>query len=120
MLAPGEEEAVLKDLRAALFQTDARLFREAARHPEWRGMATTLTMALVLNRQLLVAHAGDSRCYLFSHGRLQQITKDHTVSAEMTRQGLIRLATRTAIHPLATRRQQPAGRQRSRRSDRTA
>lgn len=89
MLQPGEEQAVFNDLQAALLQTDARLFREAASHPEWRGMGTTLTLALVVNRNLLVAHAGDSRCYLFSGGRLQQITQDHTIGAEMQRRGLI-------------------------------
>ena len=89
MLKPGEEQSVLNDLHTALFQADARLFREAARHPEWRGMGTTLTMALAVNRQLLVAHAGDSRCYLFSQGGLRQITQDHTLTAEMERTGLI-------------------------------
>jgi serine/threonine protein phosphatase PrpC len=89
MLQPGEERAVLDDLHAAIFQADARLFREAARHPEWRGMGTTLTMALAVNRQLLVAHAGDSRCYLFSHDRLQQLTQDHTLVAELERTGVL-------------------------------
>lgn len=98
MLQPGEEPSVLEDLHAALFQANARIFREAARHPEWRGMGTTLTMALAVNRQLLVAHAGDSRCYLFSHGTLQQITQDHTMSAEMARRGLI-TPQETANHP---------------------
>jgi len=87
MLRPGEEQLALDDLHAALFQADARIFREATRHPEWRGMGTTLTMALAVNRQLLVAHAGDSRCYLFTHGTLQQITTDHTLTAEMERTG---------------------------------
>lgn len=89
MLRPGEEQSVFEGLHAALFQADTRLFSEAARHPEWRGMGTTLTMALVVNQQLLVAHAGDSRCYLLTQGRLQQITQDHTLTAEMERSGLL-------------------------------
>lgn len=89
MLRPGEEQSVLGDLQAALSQADARITREAKHHPEWRGMGTTLTMALAVNRRLLVAHAGDSRCYLFSHGSLQQVTQDHTLTAEMERSGLL-------------------------------
>ena len=89
MLQPGEEQSLLGDLQAALFQTDARIIRETARHPGWRGMGTTLTMALAVNERLLVAHAGDCRCYLFSRGTLQQITQDHTMAAEMERSGLI-------------------------------
>lgn len=98
MLKPGEEQSVLNDLHAALFQADARIFHESTRHPEWRGMGTTLTMALAVNRQLLVAHAGDSRCYLFSHGTLQRVTLDHTVTAEMERAGLL-TPQNAANHP---------------------
>jgi serine/threonine protein phosphatase PrpC len=89
MLRPGEEQTVLAELQGALEQADAGLFRAAAGHQEWRGMGTTLTMAVAVNRQLLVAHAGDSRCYLFSGGKLEQITRDHTLPAELERAGLI-------------------------------
>lgn len=98
IVPPGEEQSVLLDLHAALFQADARLFDAAALHPEWRGMGTTLTMAFAVNRQLLVAHAGDSRCYLLSEGRLQQITQDHTLPAEMARRGLLTQQELT-VHP---------------------
>lgn len=89
MLQPGEELSVLGDLHAALFQADARIVREGQCHSEWQGMGTTLTLALAVNRRLLVAHAGDSRCYLFSHGRLKQVTQDHTLAVEMERSGLL-------------------------------
>lgn len=98
MLQPGEEQTVLSDLSAALYQVDSRLFYESIHRPEWHGMATTLTMALVVNRQLLVAHAGDCRCYLFSNGQLQQITRDHTVCAEMQRRGFMS-AREVSQHP---------------------
>ena len=88
-LQAGEEQAALLDLQTALFQADSRIFEEAARHPEWCGMGTTLTLAFAVNRRLFVAHAGDSRCYLHSAGRLQQLTQDHTVTAEMVRCGLL-------------------------------
>jgi len=84
-----EELGVLRDLQSALFQADARIFEEALAHPEWRGMATTLTMAIAVNWRLFVAHAGDSRCYLYSGKKLQQLTHDHTLTAEMVRRGII-------------------------------
>lgn len=82
-------QAALRELQAALRQADARLFDEAVRHPEWRGMGTTLTLAIASGRRLFVAHAGDTRSYLFSGGILRQLTTDHTVAAEMARSGLI-------------------------------
>jgi protein phosphatase len=89
MLRLGEEQTVLDDLKAALDEADAGLFRAAARRHEWWGMATTLTAAVAVNRRLLVAHAGDSRCYLFSNGTLEQITRDHTLTADLARSGVI-------------------------------
>jgi len=88
-LQASEEQAALRELQNALFQADSRIFEETAKHPEWRGMGTTLTLAFAVNWRLFVAHAGDSRCYLYSGGQLQQLTQDHTITAEMVRQGLL-------------------------------
>jgi protein phosphatase len=86
-LKASEEQNVMKEFQAALVQADARIFEEAAQHPELIGMGTTLTMALAVDWSLFVAHAGDSRCYLFSGGELQQLTQDHTMVAELVRRG---------------------------------
>lgn len=88
-LEASDEQAVLKDFQAALRQADARLFEEAAHHPEFTGMGTTLTMAFVSGWVLYVLHAGDSRCYLLHNGKLEQLTSDHTLAAEMARGGII-------------------------------
>src|SRR4051812_7295314 len=77
-----EEQHVLKEFQSALLQADARIFEEASRHPEMIGMGTTLTLAFAVDWRLLIAHAGDSRCYLQSGGELNQLTQDHTVVAE--------------------------------------
>jgi serine/threonine protein phosphatase PrpC len=86
-LRVSEEQNVMKEFQDALRQADARIFEEAAQHPELIGMGTTLTMAFVVNWRLFVAHAGDSRCYLSSKGELHQLTQDHTVVAELVRRG---------------------------------
>jgi serine/threonine protein phosphatase PrpC len=84
-----EEQNVMKEFQSALLQADARIFEEASRHPEMIGMGTTLTMAFAVNWRLLIAHAGDSRCYLLSKGELHQLTHDHTKVAEMVRHGIL-------------------------------
>jgi protein phosphatase len=89
-LQTTDEQTVLKDLQAAIMQADARIFEETSHHPEFTGMGTTLTMALVSGWNLFVIHAGDSRCYLFHSGQLRQLTADHTVAAEMARRGWIK------------------------------
>jgi protein phosphatase len=40
---------------------------------------TTLSIALVLGRRLYVAHVGDSRVYLLTDGKLEAVTKDHSL-----------------------------------------
>jgi protein phosphatase len=88
-LQTNEEQAALQEFQLALLDADARLFAETARHPEWKGMGTTLTLAFAVNWRLFVAHAGDSRCYLFSQGALHQLTQDHTFVAELIRRGVL-------------------------------
>ena len=53
------------------------------------GMGTTLTMAVVLNDTLHMAHVGDSRLYLLRDGRLEQLTQDHTMAAALAEAGQI-------------------------------
>ncbi len=85
-----EEDEVLAEFRSALGQANARVLAEAVEHPELTGMGTTLTLAYSLNGVLFVAHVGDSRCYLCRAGALHRLTRDHTLVAEMVRNGAIR------------------------------
>lgn len=48
---------------------------------------TTLTAALILGPQLFVAHVGDSRAYLLREGRLEPITRDHSLVQRMIDNG---------------------------------
>ncbi len=89
-LQADDEQTVLRDLRAALRQADARILVESAHHPEFAGMATTLTMAFVSGWRLFVIHAGASRCYLYRGGRLRQLTTDQTLAGELARRGVIK------------------------------
>ena len=75
-----EEDKVLAEFQEALRKADDRLFDESAEHPEIDGMGTTLTLAYSLGNILFIAHAGDSRCYLFHDGKLSRMTKDHTLA----------------------------------------
>jgi serine/threonine protein phosphatase PrpC len=80
-LKGSEKENVLAEFQDAVRQADAAIFEQSAEHPELDGMGTTLTLAYSLGANLFVAHAGDSRCYLFRGSRLEQLTHDHTLAA---------------------------------------
>jgi protein phosphatase len=70
----------------------------AAADPELRGMGTTLTAALGDGSGLTLAHVGDSRAYLWRDGALHQVTADHSLVADLVREGQITAAEAT-VHP---------------------
>jgi serine/threonine protein phosphatase PrpC len=86
----AEAQKVLAQFQSALGEADARIVEESAENPELRGMGTTVTMAFHLGAQLCVVHVGDSRAYVFRNGGLHQITQDHTLMADMVRNGTLR------------------------------
>jgi serine/threonine protein phosphatase PrpC len=58
-------------------------------HDEAANMGSTLTLAVVEDDRLTVAHVGDSRAYLWRDGRLRQLTEDHSVPGALLKQGRI-------------------------------
>lgn len=46
------------------------------------GIGTTLTFGVFVSGQLLLAHVGDSRCYMLRGGQLELLTEDHSVENE--------------------------------------
>jgi len=54
-----------------------------------RSMATTIVLCALRYDRMVVAHVGDSRCYLIRAGRIQQLTNDHTVANEQGRMGVL-------------------------------
>lgn len=72
---------------------------EAARDGRGRSdMGTTLTAALVEGTSIAVAHVGDSRAYLFHDDALERITDDHSMVADMVRQGTL-TEDQSRVHP---------------------
>ncbi len=81
------EDDLQEELKAALSRCQERI--EASARPEERGMGTTLTLAYIVWPQVYVVHVGDSRCYLMRNGRLEQVTRDHTMAQRLVDQGVM-------------------------------
>ena len=77
-------------VEAALNAASAAVHGEAARRRDRRGMGTTAVVCLIDGAKAVFGHVGDSRAYLLREGRLTQLTRDHTVVAELLAQGAIR------------------------------
>ncbi len=81
------------------------IFNSANSNPHYAGMGTTLVVGVFRDGVLLVGHIGDSRCYRWRGGQLEQITKDHSLLQEQIDAGLItpEQAATSSIKNLVTR-----------------
>lgn len=76
-----------QETRSAIEHCQALVDRRAESSPEFSHMGTTVTMAYLAQPHMVVGHVGDSRCYLLRRGKLQQLTRDHTVAQEKIEAG---------------------------------
>lgn len=74
-------------LGEAMGVANRRIIKQGLTDPTCLGMGTTLTAVIIDGTRLHVGHVGDSRGYVFRHGSLQQITRDHSLVAELVRNG---------------------------------
>ena len=65
------------------------IFNAANTNPQYAGMGTTLVVAVFRDKRLMLGHVGDSRGYRLRGGRLQQLTRDHSLLQEQIDAGLI-------------------------------
>ncbi|MEA2331765.1 MAG: family protein phosphatase [Thermoleophilaceae bacterium] len=76
-------------LSRILREANRRIYELAAADDAHRGMGTTLTAAKVTGDEVSLAHVGDSRAYRLRDGQLEQLTRDHSLVAELERSGQI-------------------------------
>jgi serine/threonine protein phosphatase PrpC len=74
-------------LARILRDANRRIYELAVSDESHRGMGTTLTAAKVHGDEISLAHVGDSRAYVLRDGRLEQLTSDHSLVAELERSG---------------------------------
>jgi PPM family protein phosphatase len=85
-------------LSALALQANSRIHELSHSNAEQAGMGTTLTAMYVGEREVAIAHVGDSRAYCLRDGQLLRLTDDHSLVDELVRQG--RLTPEEAIeHP---------------------
>jgi protein phosphatase len=65
------------------------IFNAANNNAQYAGMGTTLVVAVFRDDGLVLGHIGDSRCYRLRAGKLEQITRDHSLLQEQLDAGLI-------------------------------
>jgi len=74
-------EAITKAFR----EVSALIYSRASANRDFQGMGTTCSALLLLPEGALIAHVGDSRVYRTRHGRIDQLTFDHSLVWELVR-----------------------------------
>lgn len=89
---PSDLDLARSWLAEGVKQGNRAVIESAQANPERAGMGTTVTATAVVDGQLLVAHVGDSRAYLFRPGeQLWRLTVDHTPPGEAAARGELSL-----------------------------
>jgi serine/threonine protein phosphatase PrpC len=86
----------------AIEQANQAVYETAAGDPDLTGMGTTMVALAVVDEDgdevLAVANVGDSRVYRYSVGELEQLTDDHSLVADLVREGSLS-PEEAAVHP---------------------
>jgi len=93
-------KAFRRVMECALKLANSSIVEAAADRPELKGMSSTVVAALIVDGMAHVASAGDSRCYILRHGRLRQLTTDHSEVQSLVDAGLL-TAEQAKSHPLS-------------------
>lgn len=82
-------EHLQRAMQVSVGNANLAICHAARDNPQYRGMGTTLVMAVLQPGLATVGHVGDSRCYLWRGGSLRALTRDHSLLQEQIDAGLL-------------------------------
>ncbi len=104
-LAVSQLEKVLKGkrptesmLRGGIESANRVIYDAQMQNTDYSGMGTTMTVIWEGKKRVLLGHVGDSRAYFLRDGILEQISQDHSMVAELVRDGLL-TPEEARVHP---------------------
>ncbi|HEX9893453.1 MAG TPA: protein phosphatase 2C domain-containing protein [Gemmatimonadales bacterium] len=83
------QDLFLTQLTDGARRTHDAVVARARESGEPQGPATTLTAMIAIWPNLFVLHVGDSRCYRFRDGVIQQLTRDQTMAQDLVDSGVL-------------------------------
>lgn len=83
-----KDSSIVNMLHSALTAANMEVYDMAYANPDLTGMGTTVVCSIVKGGKAFIAHAGDSRAYIYD-GELKQVTTDHSVVQSLLDSGQI-------------------------------
>jgi protein phosphatase len=101
----ARSKEVRRAMEICVDSANLSIFNAANSNANYSGMGTTLVVGVFREDALVLGHIGDSRCYRFRAGKLEQISRDHSLLQEQIDAGLVTLeqAQHSNIKNLVTR-----------------
>jgi PPM family protein phosphatase len=87
--ASRDEPGIRSALARAAQRANQAVHDAAQQQADYAGMGTTLVLALFGQDKVWIGHVGDSRAYRLRAGRLEQLSRDHSLLQEQIDAGLL-------------------------------
>lgn len=84
-----DTEAIMDWLTQYIQKENILIYEQGEQDQSLTGMGTTIVAVVPFPQQFLLAHVGDSRCYLYQNKELRQLTEDHSLVNELVKRGEI-------------------------------
>lgn len=81
---PENTESLVKE---AVSKANGVVFSQSLKNEEYKGMGSTIVVLFIKDGKASVCHVGDSRVYLLHDGKMNRVTKDHSVVQELVDRG---------------------------------
>lgn len=86
------------NLRDGFDQINGLIYQEQMKDPLLSGMGTTFTVLWEADESIILGHIGDSRAYRMRKGKIEQVSQDHSMVADMVREGVL-TEEQALVHP---------------------
>ena len=85
--AECDSECIRQILTQSLVSANEHVHGDAQNTPDHAGMGTTLSACSIIDNMLIFTHVGDSRIYIAGNDEITQLSRDHTLVADMVEDG---------------------------------
>ncbi|MBR3887914.1 MAG: Stp1/IreP family PP2C-type Ser/Thr phosphatase [Clostridia bacterium] len=87
--AKDDREKVESLIRKSIIDANKYVYKKSKENPEYAGMGTTISVALIIKNKVYIGHVGDSRVYRIRKEFIRQLTKDHSYVQALVQNGTI-------------------------------
>ncbi|HSP86753.1 MAG TPA: Stp1/IreP family PP2C-type Ser/Thr phosphatase [Ignavibacteriaceae bacterium] len=92
------EDNYPEKIKSSVIKANTAIFEKAKSDSDLKGMSTTAEVLFIKDDKAYIGHVGDSRIYIFTGGKLKQVTKDHSFVQRLVDEGVLS-EKEAEVHP---------------------